>query len=239
MTIAAKHAKHAKHLAHCAMPGEDERVAADLRAQKDPAWAIKTEASTYKEWKSMAVLATSVKAGLQFLDKTRGEMPLVFHGQDSEIVYEIALRMGMKNLVYIVTSRALLDLHLFTAAMARVLPKDVAAVHVDTCCSGSTPRLMKTNGWKVAEIYLFSGATSNQEPNAKAIHGVEPGLGEKLEVVPQRLDYTRVANGEFCVGTNAPKFWAAVYAFADMLDLPRKEHVHQKHRDRYAGRWTA
>jgi hypothetical protein len=195
--------------------------ARDRLAQQDPAWAIQAYPHEYARGRRIAPVLRAVIDEITTRLETR-ETVLV-HGRDGELLFRLLQRRGTKgDLRYAVTSRPLTtggsggEAH--EAYLARVLPREVPAVHVDTGFAGSIPRWMATRGWTVRAIRMVS-ATSPAEQFSQPSE-YQSGLRDlvlgDLEHAAQRHELPTAWPG-LSYAEDSPGFWARLYGVEAVL----------------------
>ena len=205
-----------------ACPDQALRRAADALAQRDPDRAIKHYKHEYRTGRDIAPVIGQVIAQMQAW-QSDGVTTFV-HGRDGELVYEVARRAGVRRMKYAVTSQTMTSNRPdpergYAKYLTGILPKNTAAVHLDTGYHGTVPEWFEKQGWRVAKIALIE-ANDDVHDRQIQIHGAA-GVVRLLEDSAQRLEGDP-SWGKLCYAEDAPGFWAKVYGVCDVLGLPRR-----------------
>jgi hypothetical protein len=213
------------------LPGELASVKAgnrtrDTLAQRNPQWAIKEYPIEFDTGKRIADVYKQVMALVDGYVKDGHKVAA--HLRDGEMIYQLALKMGIKNIIPIFSSRPLTTQNNrisgseFEKYLNRVLPKSVPAIHVDTGFAGSIPLWMKREGWNVTAIKLVSADNPDMQMPITSARRLRSVVIEDMEHCSQR--FAEVEKEDWDIGHirysyDAPGFWARFYGICEGMGI--------------------
>jgi hypothetical protein len=196
----------------------------DLKAQRDPDWAVSSHPECYSRGKNIARV---IDQATDFLIKRAQDKKadIFVHGRDAEVLAQVLRRKGF-NAAYGLTPRKLTTEAgrrdpAYIRYLHRVCPR--RAIHVDTGFEGSVANWLRdVLKFDVEEVWLVEAAIrkERQIPTECDAHDVARNIeqaGHRLQ--PLRSKWS-MKNLEYSEGATC--FWAMVYGITDKIGLPRK-----------------